>query len=204
MSLLVKTLNKLDSLIYYAFKYYWYRLIFKKVGRKTRILKPLRIDGGGNINLGSGVVIGKLTWLAAQPVNLGQKSNLSIGDGSRIGNFNHIYATSEIVIGENVLTADKVYISDNQHSFDLVDIPIWKQKIKQLKAVSIGEGTWIGENACIIGASIGRYCVVGANSIVKSNIPDYCVAVGSPAKIVKRYCFERKKWMKVNEIGEFK
>ncbi|WDF62897.1 acyltransferase [Flavobacterium sp. KACC 22763] len=165
-------------------------------------MKPLKIEGYKNILIGSDVVVGKYSWLAAVPLT-GSKCTLEIKSGARIGNFNHIYATSKIIIEKDVLTADKVYISDNQHTYDSIDMPIHKQRIKQLKHVSIGEGTWIGENVCIIGASIGKNCVIGANSIVNKDIPDFCVAVGNPVKIVKRYCVNNKAWLKTNSIGEF-
>jgi acetyltransferase-like isoleucine patch superfamily enzyme len=67
----------------------------------------------------------------------------------------------------------------------------------------IGDGAWLGENVCVIGASVGKQSVVGANSVVMQDIPDYCVAVGTPAKIIKRYSFEKKEWLRTNEKGEF-
>ena len=51
---------------------------------------------------------------------------------------------------------------------------------------------------CILGASVGKHCVIGANSVVTKDIPDYCVAVGSPAVVVKRYNTINKKWEKYN------
>jgi acetyltransferase-like isoleucine patch superfamily enzyme len=177
-------------------------MVFKKMGRRTRILRPLKIEGYQNIILGNKVVISKYTWLAAVPLT-GDSVQLEIQDGAVIGNFNHIYATQKIVIERKVLTADKVYISDNLHHFDKVDMAILDQPIKQLLPVIIGEGSWIGENVCIIGASIGKNCVIGANSVVNKNIPDYSVAVGSPAKVIKRFCFTDHVWKKVDLLGDF-
>jgi acetyltransferase-like isoleucine patch superfamily enzyme len=77
------------------------------------------------------------------------------------------------------------------------------QPIQQIHEVEIGEGAWIGENVCIIGASVGKGCVIGANSVVTKNIPDYCVAVGAPAKIIKRYSFELNEWLKTAPDGSF-
>ena len=199
---IIKLIIRLKSIFYYISKYPLYFLLFKKLGRYSRILKPLKIEGYENIIIGDDVVIGKYSWLAAQPLT-GGNCILKIGNGSRIGNFNHIYATSEIVIENNVLTSDKVYISDNQHVYDSIDLPIHKQEIKQLNHTRIGEGSWIGENVCIIGVSVGKNCVIGANSIVNKDIPDYCVAVGNPIKIIKKYCFKNKLWLKTNSLGEF-
>ena len=94
------------------------------------------------------------------------------------------------------MIADKVYISDNLHEYTNVCIPIIEQPIIQKKNVSIGSGSWIGENVCIIGATIGKHCVIGANSVVTHDIPDFSVAVGSPAKIIKRYDFSQNKWVR--------
>ena len=121
---------------------------------------------------------------------------LIIEDGSIVGNFNHIFATNYIRIGKNVLIADKVYISDNLHTYVNPNIPIMHQPIKQLNKVDIGDGTWIGENVCIIGASVGKNCVIGANSVVTRDIPDFCVAVGAPARIVKQFNPATNSWEK--------
>jgi acetyltransferase-like isoleucine patch superfamily enzyme len=82
-------------------------------------------------------------------------------------------------------------------------VPVKDQGIIQLAEVSIGDGTWIGENACVIGAKIGKNCVIGANSIVKTDIPDYCVVAGAPAKIIKRYDLRKKTWERTNRSGGF-
>ena len=172
-----------------------YKYHFKRFGKKSYLHSPLKIDGIENIEIGNNVFIAYKTWLAAMPLT-GEKSKLVIEDGVHIGNFNHIYATQSIIIRKDVLTADKVYISDNLHGYEDINTPIIKQPIVQKKEVEIGEGSWLGENVCIIGASIGKHCVVGANSVVTKDIPDYCVIVGVPAKIIKRYCFEEEKWKK--------
>jgi len=166
-------------------------------------MSPLKIEGCSNIVIGNRVNIEYKTWLAAVPHTGSLTCKLVIGNGTSIGHFNHIYATSRIVIGENVLTADKVYISDNLHSYDNINLPISKQPIKQVKEVYIGDGTWLGENVCIIGSSIGKGCVIGANSVVTKDIPDYCVAVGSPARIIKRYDTTSETWLKTTSNGEF-
>lgn len=196
-------MNFLFLIFYYSLIYPIYKLQFGKIGNRTRIKSPLRIDGKKNIFIGNHVNIQKMTWLASVNVESRTKSKLDIGDGTIIGHFNHIYCTESIEIGKKVLTADKVYISDNTHIFDNVMIPILEQSIRQISPVKIGDGSWIGENACIIGASVGKNSVIGANSVVTRDIPDYSVAVGAPAYIIKRYCEKEKLWKKTNKIGEF-
>jgi len=174
----------------------YYTLIFKGIGVKSVLKSPLKIDGSKRILIGNSVYIAYKTWLAAVPLTDSKKCELIIGDGCKIGNFNHIYSTGSVILEPNVLTADKVYISDNLHSYKDIKIPIWQQPIKQIGNVVIGEGTWLGENVCVIGASVGKQCVIGANSVVTKDIPDYCVAVGSPAKVIKRYNTIKGIWEK--------
>jgi len=84
------------------------------------------------------------------------------------------------------------------HEYKDITIPIKEQPIINAGKVIIGEHSWIGENVCIIGAKIGKHCVIGANSVVTKDIPDYSVAVGVPAKVIKKYSFEKNEWEKVD------
>ena len=83
------------------------------------------------------------------------------------------------------------------HGYEDIETPIKKQPIVQKKEVYIGDGSWLGENVCVIGASIGKHCVIGANSVVTKDIPDYSIAVGSPAKVIKQFDFKENKWVRV-------
>ena len=179
-----------------------YKIQFGFFDIKATIINPLSIDCPKNIFIGKAYV-GKMTWLAAVPLTSEKECKLVIKDGCLIGHFNHIYATGKIVIENDVLTADKVYISDNLHRYDDIEKPIHKQPIKQNGHVTIGEGSWLGENVCVLGVSIGKHCVVGANSVVTHNIPDYSVAIGSPAFVIKRYNFDTQKWQKTDKYGNF-
>jgi len=106
-----------------------------------------------------------------------------------------ISAAKRIVIGQHVMMARNVYISDHGHEFSDPDVPFGLQDITQPKAVEIGEGTWLGQNVCVLpGVTIGRNCVIGANSVVTKDIPELSVAVGSPARIIKRYEREKRSW----------
>lgn len=180
--------------------FYLETLIIRKrfafFGRHSNIDRPLRIRGLQNIYIGNNVGIHYKTWLAAVPLTNMGGAKLTINDGCVIGDFNHIWATHSIVLEKDVLTANHVYISDNLHCYDDIHTPILKQPIKQLHDVVIGEGSWLGENVCIIGASVGKHCVIGANSVVTHDIPDYCVAVGAPAKVIKKYNFQTQNWEK--------
>lgn len=96
-------------------------------------------------------------------------------------------AVAHVVLGLGISFSPNVYITDCDHEYRDVDVPVIDQGIVQRgQKVSIGEGSYIGINAVIVGnVRIGRHCVVGANSVVTKDVPDYCVAVGSPAKVIK-------------------
>lgn len=91
-------------------------------------------------------------------------------------------------IGEKVLLSPNVYITDCDHDYRNISVPVINQGIAQKgQTASIGEESYIGINAVIVGkVKIGKHCVIGANSVVTKDILDYCVAVGSPAKLIKR------------------
>lgn len=195
-------LKKANLIFYYFFRYPVYKLLLKKLGPSSRLVK-CKIDGPSRISIGTKVFINAYGWLACEPLTGNKDCSLSIGDGTYIGRFSHIYATSSIRIGNKVLLADKVYLSDNLHGHKNISIPVIDQPVEQINPVVIEDGAWIGENACIIGASVGKNAVIGANAVVTKDVPDFCVAVGAPAYIIKRYDFELKDWRKTDKEGRF-
>ncbi len=85
--------------IYIRFYRFFFKGAFKKFGKKTSIIFPLKISGMKNISLGDNVHIAYKTWLSAIPIDKRKECILKIGNGTNIGNFNHIYATKSIIIG---------------------------------------------------------------------------------------------------------
>ncbi len=175
------------------------QLIYKKsflhFGKHSRILKPLRIANSRYMKIGNNVYIDKFAYLCTEKI--GELDPVFvIEDNVKIGNYNHIVGTNCLIIEKDVLTADRVYISDNYHEYIDTAIPIKSQGVKSKGPVIIGEGSWIGDNVSIISCKIGKHCIIGANSVVIKDVPDYSVAVGCPARIVKKYNFDSKKWDK--------
>jgi len=193
-------LLRIKKYVYVKLFYLFYKDSFGYMGKNVRVYAPLSIEGIGNIKINNNVTIGYKGWLASKGLEKGCMSVLEIGSETYIGNFSHIYSTKKITIGKNVLIADNVYISDNLHSYEDINTPIMYQTIKQCNSVDIGDGSWIGEHVCIIGAKIGKNCVIGANSVVTKDIPDFSIAVGSPAKIIKQYNVDNSAWEKMNHI----
>lgn len=167
---------------------------FGSFGKGSRISRPLSITGLKNIYVGRGAFIRDFAWFMVLS-DSNPAAEIRIGNGSYIGHNSHIVSIGSVSIEDKVMIADRVYISDNAHGYEDPLIPIIDQPLKPLSPVCIGEGSWIGENVCIIGANIGKHCVIGANSVVTKNIEDYCIAVGAPAKIIKRYDFDLGAWI---------
>lgn len=111
-----------------------------------------------------------------------------IGKGSEIGERCRISIVNSLDIGEKVLLSPNVYITDCDHEYRNRDVPVIDQGIVQRgQKVSIGDGSCIGINVVIVGnVKIGKHCVLGTNSVVTKDVPDYCVAVGSPAKVIRK------------------
>lgn len=197
------TIKGIYQKLYKCIKTIQYRNKFKSFGYKSMIFNPLNINGGCNTEIGKNVLIRKGVWLAAVPLTGEKECKLEIQDGCVIGHFNEIFATKSIVIEKKVLTADRVYISDNLHGYKDIEIACNDQPIEQNNTVRIGEGSWLGVGVAVLGAHIGKHCVIGANAVVTHDIPDYSVAVGIPARVIKRYNKITRNWEKTNPDGSF-
>jgi len=142
------------------------------------------------IHIGAHTLIGPLVSLSAG-MGPGQEMVsdpvVSIGDRTLIGRGSHIVGHFRIEIGDDIQTGPYVYVTDQNHVYDDPDVPVGRQWPRE-RAVSIGSGSWLGTAVVVLpGARIGRNSVIGAGSVVTGEIPDHSVAVGAPAKVIKRY-----------------
>lgn len=170
---------------------------FRAFGNQVYVFPGVSVDGAQHISLGDHVVVQDDTVLSVHSVDrFDAMIGISIGAGSNIGRRNHIYAFGRITIGQKVLTAANVYISDCTHEFSNPNIPIIDQAVRELSPVTIGDGTWIGQGACIIGCRIGRNCVVGANSVVLKDVADYSVVAGAPARLIRQFDPTTQQWIR--------
>lgn len=118
-----------------------------------------------------------------------------IGTQSLIGIGNVIIGP--VVIGNNVMLAQNIVISGLNHGYEDVSKPPKEQRVT-VKQIKISDNVWIGANSVVTsGVSIGKHSVIGAGSIVTKDIPEYVVAAGNPAKILKKYNFQTRLWERV-------
>lgn len=177
--------------------------VFGAFGKRVRIVWPLGLYGVKNMRLGDDVTIAFRAYISALR-EFDEEPFLTIGRGTRIGELSHIICSHSVTIGSDVLFANRLFISDCSHNYSDIHVPVLHQGLDRLAPVAIGDGTWVGENVCIIAANIGRHCIIGANSVVVQDVPDYSVAAGAPARIVRRYCPDRAQWLPTSADGNFK
>ncbi len=159
---------------------------FNEFGKGTILVSPIRLSGERRIVIGDNVYIGGGSWLQALSDGENKSPSLRIGSRTSIAGYCVLSAVRSVVLEDDVLLARNVYISDHIHKYTDTDVPIKDQGVDKVEPVLICKGAWLGQNVVICpGVRIGRNAVVGANSVVNSDVPDYSIAVGAPARVVK-------------------
>jgi lipopolysaccharide O-acetyltransferase len=158
---------------------------FASFGRRSVLQPPVRLNGEHRIAIGAGVYVGSNSWLQVLEHG-GSGVALALGDGTSIVGACVLSAARSVTIGRDVLIARNVYIADHLHAFDDRSRAVIKQGIDRIGPVEIGDGAWLGENVVVgPGVRIGRNAVIGANAVVLEDVPDFAVAVGAPARVVR-------------------
>ncbi len=187
---MISYIRRIPGLLYYLLNFF----NFNKLNFRAIVFFSVRVQGKKYISIGRNSIVQRGGWLLALKID-DSIPKLEIGDNCAIGDYCHITAVRKVKFEDDVLLANNVYISDNLHGYENINIPILNQEVIFKKEVIIGSGSWIGENVCIIGASVGRNSVIGCNSVVTKDIDDYCIAVGSPARVIKRFDFNTRQWI---------
>jgi acetyltransferase-like isoleucine patch superfamily enzyme len=167
------------------------RYRFAHFGRGAVIaFPPGTVFGESAISIGDGTLIGEWVTLTAGLVpgqDLLGFTVLRIGKGSSIGRGSMVIAHESVEIGDDVFIAPNCYVTDQNHSYADLDVPVGRQ-MPDNSPVVIGDGCWIGTRAVILpGARLGRNVTVAAGSVVRGEFPDYCVIGGTPARILRRH-----------------
>ena len=159
---------------------------FASFGRHSVLEPPLRLSGEARIAVGSEVYVGAGSWLQT----LGDSDDVAlwIHDGASIAGSCVLSAVSSVTVGRSVLLARNVYVSDHIHAYRDTSRPVLAQGVDRVEPVVIGDGAWLGQNVVVCpGVTIGRGAVVGANSVVLDDVPDFALAVGAPARVVRKF-----------------
>jgi acetyltransferase-like isoleucine patch superfamily enzyme len=149
------------------------------------------IFGEGRIALGRGSTVGPFASISAgMPSQAHERGDpiIVIGDRCTLGKGIGIVGHERIEIGDDIWTGHYVYITDQNHGYEDIELPIGVQMWKN-EPVVIGAGSWLGHGAIVLpGSRLGRHVVVAAGAVVAGiEVPDNCVVAGVPARIVRRY-----------------
>jgi acetyltransferase-like isoleucine patch superfamily enzyme len=162
---------------------------FGSFGERSIIMFPqTTIFGERYIQIGTDTMIGSHVALSAGMMPGQQCFNdpvVKIGDRVLIGRGSGIVGHLSIVIEDDVWTGHHVYITDQNHGYEDSLRPISQQSQPE-KPVRIGAGSWLGHGVVVLpGVTIGRHVAVGAQSVVTKDLPDFSVAVGNPARVIR-------------------
>ena len=168
---------------------------------KSKIVRfPFDVRGKQFIDFGAGLSVGFNCRIEAYPPN-DKDIVLNFGKDVQINDYVHITAMGKVSIGNNVLIASKVYISDCSHGsyagdeFDSSPASIPKDRLYLIKEVIIEDNVWLGEHVSILpGVHIGKGTIVGANAVVTKDLPANVIAAGIPARAIKKFNFDTGRW----------
>ena len=167
-------------------------------GAGTRILRPRNVLAPRHIDIGAKTLILGHSWIEPIPSYCDQtfSPTITIGNGVYIGRHVYITAIDRVMIGDGCVLSEHVYIADSAHGFDPNGGPIMYQPLSSKGPVVIEANTFIGYRAVIApGVTLGRHCVVGAQSVVTRSFPAYSMVAGAPARLIKTFIPELGRWV---------
>jgi len=183
------------------YKFFWilraviYKPFFGKFGLPSYIGRPIYLQGIKNIHIGTRVRI-----FPGARIEIHGAGSLTIEDNVAIGQNLHCTCAADLTIGKNTLITADVMITDIDHEYRELGKPILEQPFL-ISPTSIGENCFIGQGVRIqAGTKLGKQCIVGTNSVLRGSFPDYCVIVGSPARVVRRFDTHTKQWQRVSTM----
>ena len=181
----------------------FYRFIFKKIGKGVLFGKSVCIRHPYKISIGDNAIIDENVMLDAKGIDnngitigegvfLGRNTIISCKNGDvvlhprvNLGFNSYIVSLNNVEVGENTLFAAYTYVIGGGHVPEEIYVPLKDQNTHGI-GIKIGRDCWLGAKSMVMdGCNIGDYCIIGAGAIVTKNIPDYSVAVGMPARVVK-------------------
>ena len=164
------------------------------LGRESKIVHPECISIGDNFVAGRGIKL--QVWKEFNGIKMRMEPEMVIGSNVAIMDRCQLSCAKAVYIGEGTLLGENVFVTDNYHGKgegEELKIPPHKRRLYVKGPVRIGKNVWIGRNVCIMpGVSIGDGVTIGANAVVTKDIPEFSVAVGVPAKVVRQIDSEKR------------
>lgn len=183
----------------------WYGLSLRALGRGSIIQPPLfwtpeYIEVGNDVLVWPGC---RFEGIDLDTASAGTTPRIVLGDGVVMQQYCHITAAGQLNIGAGTLMSFNVSIQDTDHGYHDVNRSVTHQPLT-FAQTTVGENCFIGARASIqAGTRLGRHCIVGTNAVVRGTFPDYCVLVGAPARVIKRYDPVSGTWRRTAPDGSF-
>lgn len=173
------------------------RVIGMKVsGKEIYIKKNFKVNGNPKqvqINGKEGLYIGPNSMISCF-----DNGEIQIGTNFSATEYLRLTSKNKVTIGDNVLLGSSVTILDCNHGMNPEVVKGYNRQEMLLDEVHIEDGVWCGDHVIILpGVTIGQHSIIGAGSVVTKSIPEYCIAAGNPAKIIKRWNFDSKSWKRI-------
>lgn len=174
------------------------RRAYARFGERSFVVPPARVTSPDCIEIGDDVVILEHAWLSVVRAVDGVTPRLSIGNRVRIGRFAHVACVGEIVIEDDVLTADGIFLGDTYHGYEDPSLPVSAQPMAEPEPVVIRRGAFLGIRAVVLqGVTVGENAYVAAGAVVTRDVPDRTVVAGNPARPVRRWDPDAGDWLRV-------
>lgn len=177
-----------------------------RIDLPRRIVNPERIFLGNDVRLGPGSLLTAITHYPTKTMQHPEKEypvqsfdpKITIGNRVTATADLQIAAMKEVVIEDDVMFASNINITDALHGYENTDEPFKYQRMGRIAPIRIKRGSWIGQNVVILpGVTIGEFTIIGANSVVTKSIPDRCIAVGAPARVIRKWDEIAQRWVSV-------
>lgn len=154
-----------------------------KIGNNVIIDDNCVLDAKGDSN--NGIYIGNNVFIGRNTILSCKNGDIDIKDNTNISFNCGIYSASTVTIEENVLVAAYTFFIGGGHTFDKKDIPVIEQKSIS-KGILVKNNAWIGTGVSVLdGITIGKDSVIGAGAVLTQDIPDFTIAAGVPARVIK-------------------
>lgn len=183
--------------IYRKFEVFFFKIHNRKicVDYSLHLRLPQYIQCGSNVAIGENSKL--LCWDSYNGVKFDKPPQIIIGHGVRATRTLTIQCANKVRIGDNVLIASDVFIVDFNHGCSPLTENYLENPLSISEGVIIEDGVWIGNSVIILpGVTIGKKSIVGAGAVVTKSIPEYSIAVGNPARVIKHFDFDSNRWIK--------
>jgi acetyltransferase-like isoleucine patch superfamily enzyme len=135
----------------------------------------------GRLEIGAGTHLEPNVWITAP-----EQARVRIGEGCFLNQGVMVASHALVEIGDHCMLANGCFVTDASHRYDDPELPITWQGFTSKGPTRIGDNCWLGTNVVVTdGVTIGRRCVIGANSVVTRDLPPFSVAAGAPARVLR-------------------